>query len=202
MEKLKKIMVLFLIASCFVACKPGPDPEPDPVIEKTYVVGNYYEKDGVKGIVYKISADKKHGMIVAMDEASHAWAVTGHSENRTGAQSTTDGMANMNIIKQSTINNYPAFAFCNDKNKGGVTGWYLPAYEELIEFRSAYSAVKDSLAAHGGTAFSDGAYWSSSENDNLNPPYLTAIGVSITTNNVSPTLNKTEIHAVRAIRAF
>ena len=206
MEKLKTMMVLLLISLCVVSCKePEPEPEPElPVvpIEKTYEIGSYYEEGGVKGIVYKItSSDKKHGMIVAMDEESHAWAVTGHSENRTGAQSQTDGKANTDTIKEKfTITNYPAFAYCNDKNKGGVTGWYLPASQELIELRAVYVQVQDSLTAHGGTAFASGVYWSSSELPNFTPPYLTAYGV-IMGGSVS-TPSKTEIHIVRAVRAF
>ena len=51
----------------------------------------------------------------------------------TGANSTTDGEYNLNVILQipgyETL--YPAFKAVADLNVNGITGWYIPAIDEL-----------------------------------------------------------------------
>ena len=209
MGKLKTIMVLLLITSCVVACK-DPEPEPDPPVvpvEKTYEMGSYYNEGGVQGIVYKVSADKKHGMMVSLDEANPllAWAKTSESESITGVKNDTNGMANMEIIKKNfSISDFPAFEYCDAKNKSGVTGWYLPATQELIAIRSVADQLKDSLVAHGGTPFSTNFYWSSYENASVvNPLCLTAYAVGLDAGtSATSTPSKIQLCNVRAVRAF
>ena len=208
MGKLKTIMVLLLITSCVVACK-DPEPEPDPPVvpvEKTYEMGSYYNEGGVQGIVYKVSADKKHGMMVSLDEASTllAWAKASQSESVTGVKNDTNGMANMELLKKNfSISDFPAFEYCDAKNKSGVTGWYLPAIRELLAIQNVAGQLKDSIAAHGGTLFSTNHYWSSYENAPVgSPECFDAYAVGLAAG-VSPApINKTQLRNVRAVRAF
>ena len=209
MGKLKTIMVLLLITSCVVACKPKPDPDPDPVVpvEKTYEMGSYYNEGGVQGIVYKVSADKKHGMMISLDEADPilAWAKASQGISKTETNNDTNGMANMELIKKNfTISDFPAFEYCDAKNKQGVTGWYLPATKELIAIRNVAGQLKDSLAAHGGTPFSTNYYWSSFENTSLDEmPCLTAYAITLNPEaTAASTPEKTQPRNVRAVRAF
>jgi hypothetical protein len=39
----------------------------------TYQVGDYYSKNGVSGIVYKVTEDGKHGMLISLEETSADW---------------------------------------------------------------------------------------------------------------------------------
>ena len=77
----------------------------------------------------------------------------------TGANSETDGEYNTNIIQQipgyETL--YPAFKAVPDLNVNGVTGWYLPAVNELIELYN------------NGINFTN--YWSSTEYDSRRANY-------------------------------
>jgi hypothetical protein len=39
----------------------------------TYSVGDFYSKNGVAGIVYKVSSDEKHGMLISLQESIQDW---------------------------------------------------------------------------------------------------------------------------------
>ena len=46
-----------------------------PLKEKTYKVGDLYDENGKKGIVYEVSADGKHGKIVSLEEGYERWGL-------------------------------------------------------------------------------------------------------------------------------
>jgi hypothetical protein len=39
----------------------------------TYEIGDYYSKNGISGIVYKLTSDKKHGMLISLQESNQNW---------------------------------------------------------------------------------------------------------------------------------
>ena len=84
-----------------------------------------------------------------------------------GATDMDNGMVNRNTIKNNfDINNYPAFKWCDDKNKDGVTGWYLPAVNELIAINKAYEILNAALDTIGGQKLTElQNYWSLTEID-------------------------------------
>lgn len=132
------------------------------VNQSRYAIGDYYNENKIEGVVFVIEG--LHGKIISLDESTGLLWSTEYIV--TGATDLNDGMVNMNIIKK--IPNwkalYPAFAWCETKNTNGVTGWYLPACNEVkkisLEERTAINAT---LQAKGKTALSEGYYWSSSE---------------------------------------
>ena len=79
-------------------------------------------------------------------------AVWSNEDVLTGANNGYDGRVNMAIIKKISgwKDLYPAFALCDALNTGNVTGWYLPAREELFYIKIGGSGNKDN-------------YWSSTE---------------------------------------
>jgi hypothetical protein len=98
-----------------------------------------YDVGGVKGQVYKITDGGKHGMIISLDNSIVRWST---DINATNIQNLDDGVANMSKVKSSfDINNFPAFKWCEDKNVDGITGWYLPAINEVVDMHS----VRDQL---------------------------------------------------------
>ena len=156
--------VLFAGAACS---------EDDPSSDKTYEKGDFYNENGIRGVIFKVSEDGSHGLIVSLDESeAEAWA-TGFPA-ATGADSQSDVKANMEAIGAIADwqMKFPAFAWCEMKNAAGVKGWYLPAYDELGCLYETYAAGKDAfnktLADNGGTAIAPTGespyYWSSSEN--------------------------------------
>ncbi|MBR7183251.1 MAG: DUF1566 domain-containing protein, partial [Alistipes sp.] len=130
-----------------------------------YKVGDYYN-DGIKeGVVFKVSADGKHGKIVSMTQSGKKllWSSDKYEQDRLiGANSKTDGAYNMQIVKKIAgwQTKYPAFKWCADLGEG----WYLPAIEELKTFTlndSIHDAVNRTLVAKGGTRLYNGgeAWW-------------------------------------------
>jgi hypothetical protein len=78
--------------------------EPVTAPEITYKIGDLYNVNGVKGIVFAVSADKKHGSMMAIETITavqYQWATV---DEITGATDTLDGAKNMATIK--TMPNY------------------------------------------------------------------------------------------------
>ena len=120
---------------------------------KVYKVGDYYNENGKKGVVFDVSADGKSGKIVSMGETWGDWTTDGKEQYRIiGASSTTDGAYNMTVVKSvpDWKEKYPNFKWCANLGEG----WYLPAIEELkllILDNTVYNAVNRTLAANKGT---------------------------------------------------
>jgi len=156
-----------------------------------YSIGSYYQEKGVAGVVYKVSADGMHGMIVSLGKTDYTWAYETPSTYSTGATHTANGVANMNKIKAISgwESKYPIFKWCDDLNKDGITGWYIPAKDELAQLYAGFCGLsaypgKEANAAtkyatartkfnavleqHGGVAIDAyiiSTFWSSSENN-------------------------------------
>jgi hypothetical protein len=112
-------------------------------------------------VVYKIESGGTHGKIVSLDEKSLEWSTV---LLNTSATNKDDGMYNMNEIKKipGWKSLYPAFAWGDSKNENGVTGWYLPAINELQELYYSWNDIDDALTKYG-TAFSLSSYYSSTQ---------------------------------------
>lgn len=97
------------------------------VDQSKYAVGDQYSENGVKGQVFRMDGTIRY---VGKDVGEAAWST---EKVATGATEIYDGRINMAIIKKipGWKGLYPAFALCDALNTGGVTGWYLPAKEEL-----------------------------------------------------------------------
>lgn len=167
------------------------------VIQDGYQVGDYYNVDGVEGVVFTMTGEG-HGKIASMDETTAQWAT---ANSTTGATNATDGLANMNIIKAMTNweTAFPAFGWCGAKNIGSITGWYLPAREELNTLYNNRSVINITMQENGGTDV-DGNYWSSTErsNDSAN----SNAGTSIDNGYSYYDRKSTSSMKVRAIKAF
>ena len=110
----------------------------------------------------------------------------------TGSTSFNDGKSNMDlIISNFDLEQYPAFEWCNSKNVGDVTGWYLPSFYELGDIVNAKNIINETLIENGGAEFLDAVYWSSSED-------TFAMASSYPGNGYS----KGEYHKVRAVHSF
>ncbi len=145
--------------------KASPAPE-SAAVAATYRVGDYYNVDGVQGVVFEISADGSHGKMVSVDQTSCQWATDAvYTLPIDGSPSDSNGAKNMQTIGRMDgwREKYPAFAWC----AGHGEGWYLPAIDELERIlldRDLRKAVNKTLNAHGFVPLSgDRSYWSSTE---------------------------------------
>ena len=105
------------------------------VHQSKYAVGDTFNEKGVEGTVGYIGDEARY---VYKNVGEAAWST---EYVLTGADSKSDGEYNMNVIKKIDFwqDYYPAFLLCEQLNTNGVTGWYLPAIEELDKISLSYS---------------------------------------------------------------
>ncbi|WP_010232404.1 DUF1566 domain-containing protein [Gillisia marina] len=108
------------------------------------------------------------------------------------------GRANTNAIikfhNQKNLAKGYAAAVARAYRGGGFTDWYLPSAEELKLIFNNKGIINSTATANGGVIFGPLAYWSSTEQSNLNAK---AIRSSAMGNN-----EKKYATNLRAIRAF
>ena len=142
-------------------------------VEHVWKVGDYYNVDGRKGVVFWVDETGNHGKIVSLDQAKKQWCADDTYKGLIGVASDEyDGMKNLQSIQKISDwqNKYPAFAWCADHGDG----WYLPAIKELellLLNDEVHDAVNNQIAREGKTRlFSEGGtgiYCSSTESAEL-----------------------------------
>lgn len=168
---------------------------------REYAIGELYDVNGVKGVVCQLSEDRRHGLIISLEELYLPWSVFRKPELRTvGADHRTDGRVNMQTVARYIEENnlswedFPAFKWCREQGEG----WYLPAIDELLTIghnynggsrlhndRRARNAFNGTLKEAGGERMDRMVYYfSSTEIDDKNaytshmsiePPYVVEI---------------------------
>lgn len=241
MKRFSKFMTLTLAAVALLGgCGKGNDPddptkpinptkpEPETPTVKTYAVGDYYEKNFVKGIVVSTDEKGEHGLIVSLKEFEGAWAL--RNENVMNGQPGT-GAYNTGLVQKldDWKNYYPAFERATSLNVGALKDWFLPSMNELAHLYKAYTghetndvdqgtgstqsvksanASEDEMKAkfnkiltdNKGTALSDGIYWSSNESGpSIAYAFNMASGSTITVPN---DLEKKNKYRVRPMASF
>jgi len=146
---MKKLIILLLPFAFVCSCGKVEQWNDYNTTLPPYEVGDIYNSDGKKGIVFYVTDGGQHGKIFSFDKTECYWS----TENvETGATDENDGMANMRKI-QSILDwheKYPAFAWCADKG----ADWYLPAINELKTMYESNILKKLSFEKY---------YWSSNE---------------------------------------
>ncbi len=182
------------------------DPEASPALQtphsdRSYRIGDYYERNGVRGIVMEVSEDGRHGVLISLDEVATRWDTFEKEEAcLIGAADKEDGRKNMAALaayieaNKLTWELFPAFDWCRRKGEG----WYLPAIDELLSLafhfnggsrqvynREARLVVNNALKEHGGRKLDRlYYYYASTEQDermaltahmDVKPPYFEAM---------------------------
>ena len=149
---------------------------------KSYKVGDFYNENGLRGVVFEVSTDGKNGKIVNMSESDGGllWTnIKSEQKRKIGTTDQYDGENNMNTVKllPNWESSYPVFAYC--ANLGN--GWYLPASEELkllLLNDKVHDAVNHTLEANGGKKLSNKKdprwYWSSTEGSYVSSDKITS----------------------------
>lgn len=175
-------------------------PVPSLQTSPPYTPGGIYSVDDVRGIVYKVTADGTHGMIMSLHETTCAWATV---NNEPGCSDEDSGMNNMNRVKEQPgwPNQYPAFKWCDALHTADdASGWYLPAPHEMDELRDAslacWEQMEETVQYYGGDMMAIAIYWTSYEYSTYS-----AWSYSLDTGHQTNSL-KSRAYSVRAIRAF
>lgn len=166
--------------------------------DKRYQIGDFYDANGVKGIVLHTTDEGQHGFLISLEETTLHWDRLDRDQAcATGATDRADGEKNMATLEQYIVANdlswddFPAAAWCRSLGEG----WYLPAIDELLSIafhyngdnrttydRKARQKINQQLKAHGGKKLDNLMfYYSSSEEDarlvlighmDTKPPYV------------------------------
>ncbi len=141
------------------------------IIPHIYAIGDYYHVNTVEGIVYRISNSGANGMILSLDFNNLQWANDEFCAILMNASSDDDGLYNYNAIMESNfgIQNFPAFKWCNDKNTGSVTGWHLPAINDIQLVSDSMDVISKAYTNLGLSSFDNSTiFWSSTEASGIN----------------------------------
>ena len=138
-----------------------------------YKVGDYYEKDGLKGIVVRVDASGEHGLIMSLDKCAKRWLDGGDEKFNTNAFFEDDGEKNMAVIEKYINENgkswsmFPYFEWCRSLG----SGWYAPASDELKDILKTINGgegkynskfmkkVSKVLKKHKGDGLINGGYF-------------------------------------------
>jgi hypothetical protein len=121
---------------------------------RTYKVGDYYNENGMEGVVFEVSADGRSGKILNLKKSARMlnWSTDSESKRTIGANNLYDGEKNMAVVKQISgwRDKYPLFAYCDDLG----SGWYIPAKAEWETIFRNKSLIESKLT----DKFTD-TYW-------------------------------------------
>ena len=74
-----------------------------------YKLGDYYEKDGLKGIVVRVDDSGSHGLIMSLGYCAKKWLNEKDEKFNTNAYHEDDGEKNMAIIEKYINDNGKTF---------------------------------------------------------------------------------------------
>lgn len=130
-----------------------------------YQVGDYYNRNDIEGVVFKVDQNGKHGCILGLKNSYKQWCTDDEYKRKTvtGANDKQSGLWNLDRIGQvGWYANYPAFLWCGNQGEG----WYIPVVEELKTIYSVKDRLNITLRERGGDPIS-WYVWSSEEDSAL-----------------------------------
>ena len=131
--------------------------------QKKYKIGDYYDVNGKKGVVFSVNAEGTHGKAVSLNEYICTWE-NGLSYDAVGATNTSNGHYNSRMIMEhinatrASANKYPAYAYCT------LEGGYLPSLNEVKAIFNNKQAINATLYKLGRYLIK-GKMWTSTEKD-------------------------------------
>ena len=100
---------------------------------------DYYDHHGIKGIVIDVDETGTHGLVISADHAVLEWAKPGTPLPFAEDNYDADYNYKECLYEDPTLESFPAMKWCYDKNKDGVTGWYMPSFSEAKIFAKIIS---------------------------------------------------------------
>lgn len=167
------LMVLLL---GFAACTKKDTPqgvEPNLPYQPTYEIGDIFENDTLKGVVF-YTYGAYNGLMVSLEDTVLPWCVPSYTLIETGATNPYDGWNNTNIVMSNyDLDYFPAINWTHRKNTWHFMyysyrridhrQWYVPSATEMRYLLMNQSAVNKTLDSLGYPTLEDKTYWSSTE---------------------------------------
>ena len=169
----------------------------------TYSIGDFAHG----GIVFWVDETGQHGLVCAKEDQSSGvrWYAGTYGVTQAKGDGVYSGKANTVIIIAAQVaigddgNTYAA-RMCNDLQitESGITygDWYLSSKFELNLMYTNKATINTTASANGGSNFSTGTYWSSTEYD-LNYAWYQSFDDG-TQNAYNKNITVVDVRAVRA----
>ena len=194
-------------------------PQGEPVAR--YELGQYYNLNGVEGIVCLLNEERTHGLILSIDEVMLPWSTFKKDKMvEVGATNNTDGRENMATVARYIADHngkwsdFPAFEWCRKKGEG----WYLPSVDEMMMIGNNYNGgtrrhldrkmrllFNENLKLRGGDRIDNKCYYYTSTEIDHRLAMLTHMGLEapyVLNLNSSEEVPKHSKFLVRAVHAF
>ena len=104
------------------------------VVKAQYNVGDFYNENGVRGMVVLVEDNGKHGLVMSLKESKADWLTDKSLALETTAFYEDDGMKNLEAIEKyvnesgKSLKAFPLFAWARSLGNG----WYIPSRNEVI----------------------------------------------------------------------
>ncbi len=134
---------------------------------RQYKIGDFTQG----GIVFWVDETGEHGLACDTADISSGIPWNNGVYKVTNARGDGAGSGEMNtmlIVAQQTIDNIAgtfAALICANLVRGLYGDWYLPSKVELNLMYQNKALIDAAAIAHGGSAFTSGFFWSSTEDD-------------------------------------
>lgn len=159
-----------------------------PPASREYRLFDYFNENGVEGIVIEVTDDGRHGKVLGLHSKALKFAEKNIIEPfSTGGRSLTDGEKNFNALNELiatnttvSIDDFPAHKWAASIGPG----WYIPSYGELLKLAWLFETkdskgkklkkhLKKALKSNGGSAFGwkDSHYYGTSSEAEDYPQY-------------------------------
>ncbi|MDA7578579.1 T9SS type A sorting domain-containing protein [Flavobacteriales bacterium] len=162
-------------------------------------IGDFYQG----GVIFWIDPnDSTQGLACDVaDVAFTDWGCTG--SHIAGGTAIGAGLQNTIDIVSNCTQTGIAARYCHNMISANQTDWFLPSQDEAYQIYYYRNQINPTAIANGGSSFSNGEYWTSTES----PQWNTANGyyLSMTVhfgNGIINDKNKGSNHYVRAVRSF
>lgn len=164
----------------------------------THYIGEFFG-GGIVFYVYKTN-NVEHGLVASLSDlsGSAAWGLSG--TNVANCESTWNGNTNTLAFIGQGGSASDAPGLCDAYSNGTFTDWYLPSIDELTALYNARFLVNKALWSDGNGStieLGSGGYWSSTEVD-----AATSRAFDFGAGYSGPSVTKSSVNAVRAVRAF
>jgi len=155
-------------------------------------IGEFYQG----GVVFKYNSSSGEGLICSLSDQSYGAEWGCETVQMLSSSDYWDGDINTENIVSTCLSVGIAAELCSNMSINGYNNWYLPACNEMKDYLApVLSTINPILIQNGGDALSSDTYWSSTQG----AIYTKAFSFNFSTN-VRITLNKSDMHSVRAIR--
>lgn len=178
-----------------------------PPASRAYELFDYYNENGVEGIVVEVADGGRHGKIIALRENKCKFAEDNVIEPfSTGCTSLADGETNCRILSNKlaanstlSVDDFPAHKWASSLG----AGWYIPSYGEMLRIvwlfetkdtsgKSMKKLLNRALKSRQGTPIAADLYGTSSECEHYAIYKLTGYGLM---SSWTPTYHSNGIYA-------